>query len=327
MISNINKKNRNRSKKQSKKQTRKPKQSVRNRMGHKSRVLSRKKTVYQKATSIVMIKKDKLEFLLLFTILFNYYVMLVLSNTPNSIRIARLNELITKLRDNNKIISKDTTNTQITNIAKQLNDFFNKLVNMIDVNMIDVNTIDKIGVKYSRMTRKRHQDGGFYFKSLEEKGQQPITGEDLTKLLDEMQQFFYNAKYTEEGKFLVDTDALISMLRGDVNQFKALLQYRIFPQYYNAMPPFIKWDAIYNDVINKKKWEDLPDYLLAYQSYLRSRDEYMVEKGLKPPSALQKDLYTGFYNNLANSINDNMYTFQQYRNKAQGRLFPIAVPV
>mgnify|MGYP000362323161 CR=1 FL=1 len=34
--------------------------------------------------------------------------------------------------------------------------------------------------------------------------------------------------------------------------------------------------------------EDLPDYLLAYQSYLRSRDEYLVEKGLKPPSVLQK---------------------------------------
>jgi hypothetical protein len=116
------------------------------------------------------------------------------------------------------------------------------------------------------------------------------------------------------------------MLRGDVSQFKGILQYRIFPQYYNAYPPFLKWDNIYNDIINNQKWEDLPDYLLAYQSYLRSRDEYLVEKGLKPPSVLQRDLYTGFYNKMANSINDNMYAFQQYRNKFQGRFFPIAVP-
>ena len=30
------------------------------------------------------------------------------------------------------------------------------------------------------------------FKNLEEKGDQPITGADLTKLLDEIQQFFYS---------------------------------------------------------------------------------------------------------------------------------------
>ena len=168
--------------------------------------------------------------------------------------------------------------------------------------------------------------GGFYFKSLEEKGETPITGADLTKLLDEMQQFFYNAKYTEEGKFLQDTDTLLSMLRGDVNQFKGILQYRIFPKFYSAYPPFIKWDAIYHEIIEKRRWEDLPDYLLAYQSYLRSRDEYLVDKGLKPPSVLQRDLYTGFYNKMANSINDNMYAFQNARNKFQGNFFPITLP-
>ena len=84
---------------------------------------------------------------------------------------------------------------------------------------------------------------------------------------------------------------------------------------------------IYNEIILKHRWEDIPDYLLAYQSYLRARDEYLVEKGLKPPSVLQKDLYTGFYNKMANSINDNMYAFQQARSKYQGNFYPIALPM
>ena len=168
--------------------------------------------------------------------------------------------------------------------------------------------------------------GGFYFKSLEEKGDQPLTGNDLATLLDEIQQFIYNAQYTDEGKFLQDTNAVLSMFRGDLGQFKGLLQYRIFPQFYQITPPFIKWDNIMK-MIEDKKYEDIPDYLLAYQSYLRSRDEYLVAKGLKSPSVLSQDRYTGFFNNLANSLDKNITTFQQYRNKSTLSISPIALPV
>ena len=180
-------------------------------------------------------------------------------------------------------------------------------------------------IKYNSKYNSKHH-GGFYFKSLEEKGDQPLTGNDLATLLDEMQQFFYNAQYTDEGKFLQDTNALISMFRGDLGQFKGLLQYKIFPQYYQITPPFIKWDNI-KKAFEEKKYEDIPDYLLAYQSYLRSRDEYLVAKGLKSPSILGQDRYTGFFNNLANSLDKNITQFQQYRNKATGKISPIALPV
>lgn len=283
---------------------------------------------------VIMVEKSKVESFLLFNILFNYYILLVSHETTNNERMRkqRLEELILQMRENNKFISRDTTPIQVKNIVSYLDTFFHQLLLLINESLKheslkknhqarQTNRNNKQGYKH-----KHKHHGGFYFKSLEEKGAQPITGADLTKLLDEMQQFFYNAKYTEEGKFLQDTDTLISMLRGDVSQFKGILQYRIFPQFYNAFPPFIKWDAIYHELIEKKRWEDLPDYLIAYQSYLRSRDEYLVEKGLKPPSILQRDLYTGFYNKMANSINDNMYAFQQARNKYQGKFFPITLP-
>lgn len=274
---------------------------------------------------IIIVEKTKIEYLLLFNILINYYILLVSHNVSSNERKKRLENLVLQIRssasNNNKFVSRDTSDIQIKNIVNYLDTFFYQLLILLNKSLKAQNQ-KKSGTR-NRITHK----GGFYFKSLEEKGDKPITGADLTKLLDEMQQFFYNAKYTEEGKFLQDTDTLLSMLRGDVNQFKSILQYRIFPQFYSAYPPFIKWDAIYTELIEKRRWEDLPDYLLAYQSYLRSRDEYLVEKGLKPPSVLQKDLYTGFYNKMANSINDNIYAFQNARNKFQGRFYPIALPV
>jgi hypothetical protein len=274
---------------------------------------------------MILVEKTKIEYLLLFNTLLNYYILLVSNNLSNDERKHRLEELALQMRDNNKLISKDTSDIQIKNIVDYLDTFFQQLLLLINQSL-ESSQHKKHSTYKKNNDKKQSHRGGFYFKSLEEKGEKPITGADLTKLLDEMQQFFYNAKYTEEGKFLQDTDTLLSMLRGDVNQFKGILQYRIFPQFYNAYPPFIKWDAIYSELIEKRRWEDLPDYLLAYQSYLRSRDEYLVEKGLKPPSILQRDLYTGFYNKMANSINDNITAFQQARNKFQGRFFPITLP-
>jgi len=283
---------------------------------------------------VIMIEKIKIEILLLFNILFNYYILLVFNHVDKNEIKNKLELLCYQMRDNNKLISKTTTDIHIKNIVNYLYTLFYQLLLLITKSLEDsqhklkYNTEKDMNDKNQKKRKmKKHHKGGFYFKSLEEKGDKPITGADLTRLLDEMQQFFYNAKYTEEGKFLQDTDTLLSMLRGDLNQFKAILQYRIFPRYYTAFPPSINWTNIYNDVIVNKKWEDLPDYLLAYQSYLRSRDEYLVEKGLKPPSVLNKDLYTGFFNKMANSINDNIYAFQSARRYYQGTFFPISVPV
>lgn len=287
---------------------------------HSSRMHYRYQQNMKHNFGVIMVEKEKVEYLLLFNTLLNYYIILESQNLSDDEVKIRLENLILQMRNNNKFISRDTSDIQIKNIVNYLHTFFHQLLLLLNQSL----KLSKSKSK-SKARIDKHK-GGFYFKSLEEKGDKPITGADLTRLLDEMQQFFYNAKYTEEGKFLQDTDTLLSMFRGDVNQFKGILQYRIFPQFYNAFPPFIKWDAIYSELIEKRRWEDLPDYLLAYQSYLRSRDEYLVEKGLKPPSVLQRDLYTGFYNKMANSINDNMYAFQNARNKFQGKFFPITLP-
>jgi hypothetical protein len=275
--------------------------------------------------TIVLLKDNQVELLLLFSILINYFILLKKNNASRKIYKKKIIDLLKDLRKNNKYLSENTTDAQINILYKQIYKYFNNILNSIE------NILPQSQQSHStHSTHSTHQDqhqhqGGFYFRNIEDNPDKPVTGADVTKLLDDIQQFFYNAKYTTEGQFLVDTDAVLSMLRGDINQFKGILQYRIFPKYYTPYPPFINWAGI-RDAIENKKWEDIPDYLLAYQSYLRSRDEYDVERGLKSPSVLQKDLYNGFYNKVAHSLDTNIQQFQQYRNKFQGRFFPITVP-
>jgi hypothetical protein len=264
------------------------------------------------------------------------------NNIPKRIIKETMINLLKDVRNHNDLISKKTTDIELDTIFIKLYGQMKLLKKKIEEDADDYkyNQKNKSKATTSLHTKattslhtkahfqkqsKKHK-GGFYFKSLEEKGDQPLTGADLTTLLDEMQQFFYNAQYVDEGKFLQDTNALISMFRGDLGQFKGLVQYKILPQYYQVLPPFIKWGNIKQAFIDKK-YEDIPDYLLAYQSYLRSRDEYLVAKGLKSPSVLQGDRYTGFFDKLAKSLDKNITQFQQYRNKLTGKVSPIALPV
>ncbi len=303
---------------------------------HKHTLLLNKnsKTIQKYNGPVIKLNSKQVEFLLLFTILINYYLVLIRANNSKRKVKHHIMKLLNDIRNNDKFIKKTTTDKELSDAFdrwyKEIKGFTNKLEHndtivseILNKNINETKNTQLVTNIGSRLQTQHH--GGFYFKSLEEKADKPLTGSDLTRLLDEMQQFFYNAQYTEEGKFLQDTNTVISMLRGDLNQFKGILRYRIFPKYYQAYPPFLKWGAI-SEAIKTQKYEDLPDYLLAYQSYLRSRDEYLVEKGLKPPSVLSQGRYTGFFNKLSNSMDQNILKFQQYRNKARGNFFPIGLP-
>lgn len=295
--------------------------------------------------NIVKLTEKQIDFLFLYKIIINHLLLLmnnkVSANKTKNIMMILFKEM--RIRDT--YISKNTTDEQLDKMIIKIYDQVKILKKKIDMN-IKKNIKNIKNIKYSHKTLKNEAlqnnalkndalknntlnnilksnikqnnkyKGGFYFKNLEDKGDQPLTGTDLTKLLDEMQQFFYNAQYTQEGEFLRDTNLLMSMFRGDAGQFKYYLQYRILPQYIQVTPPFIKWDG-FKKALDTKKYEDLPDYLIAYQSYMRSQDEYLVEKGLKSPSVLNKDLYTGFYDKLSKSLDVNIQKYQMARRNIQ----------
>jgi hypothetical protein len=277
-----------------------------------------------KTSRTIYLNSNQVEFLLLLNTLILIsitlkYKLICNASNINSKQIddiihKKLLIVLKKIRKNNKYIPKNISSSDLNNFVDKIIKY-TKYLEIDELKNVNNNNNDKI---------KKHH-GGFFFKNIEDKAEQPITGADVSKLLDEIQQFFYNAQYVTEGQFLQDTNTVLSMLRGDTQQFKSILQYRIFPKYYQSFPPFIKWDGI-NEAIQTKKWEDIPDYLLAYQTYLKLQDEYLVEKGLKPPSVLNKDLYTGFYNKLSNTLNDEIYKYQSARRTYNGQFYPITAP-
>jgi len=272
-----------------------------------------------------------IEFILLVNVLFNQYFQLKLQGIkPEKIKTKILTTLKI-IRKNNKLIKSDTTDIDLAHIYKLLsttaNDFL-KIGGILEKQSEKQHKyISKEHVTLTSKTAKHNKYvGGFYFKNIEDKGDKPITGSDITRLLDEVQDFIYNLKYTQEGAFLNDVDVLISMLRGDLSQFKSYLTWRIFPKFYQVTPPFIKWSG-FQDALDTKKYEDIPDYLFAYQKYLRSRDEYLVEKGEKSPNVLKRGLYTGFYDKLAKSLDTNILAYQKLQRERNLNFYPISLPV
>jgi hypothetical protein len=79
---------------------------------------SSKKSI--KKANVILVEKTKVEYLLLFNTLLNYYILLVSNNLSNDDIKHRLEELVFQMRDNNKLISRDTTDIQIKNIVNYL---------------------------------------------------------------------------------------------------------------------------------------------------------------------------------------------------------------
>ena len=260
------------------------------------------KTLNNKASNnkIIIDKINKAEINILINTITNEIIFLLSTNNSKKNIKTKIIKLIKEIRKNNKLINKNTTN-------KELIVFFNTIYEQSKI-------IYETKLNKNTIINK----GGYYFKNIEEKGDKPITGNDMAILLDEMQEFFSSAQHTDEGAFIKSPNTLISLFRGDTDAFKNYVIWQILPKYITMIPPFIKWDAI-GKIFKDKKYEDIPDYLLAYQSYMRSKDEYLVEKGLKSPDILKKDLYTGFYDKLANSMDQNIMKFQKYRNLGQGK--------
>ena len=208
-------------------------------------------------------------------------------------------DVIKKIETDTKEITKEITidNKKLENFARDISEILPQISNEIINRPIIFN-------------KKNKQLGGFYFRSLEDKGDKPITGADLTTLLDEIQQFFYNAKYTEEGGEFRDTDTLISLFRGDTETFKFWLRYYIAPKYYMLYPPFLKFGAIKQALANKK-YEDYPDYLLAYKSYTDSQNQYLIDQGIATPATVRSK----FFDNFATVSDQFMTKLAQVRRK------------
>ena len=184
--------------------------------------------------------------------------------------------------------------------------FTNKEVNYI---------LNKIRLCIPKIEKKIHKikKGGYLFKRIEDKADQPITGADFTRLLDELQGLTSNLRYVPEGRDFTKADVLLSLMRGDEASFDAYVKFFIYPNFYKLYPyPHFKniFSKSEKDPPNEyaggtplfERYEDLGDYLLAYISYRDAKNQYLVDQGLKSPNILKKgflDKFTAAYDKAA----------------------------
>lgn len=147
------------------------------------------------------------------------------------------------------------------------------------------------------------QSGGYYFKRLEEKGDEPITGTDIARLLDEIQGITSSLRYTPDGRNLTMFDTLLGFFRGQEESLTSYLKFFVAPRFYTIFPfPMLKnifsrpkpntgeekqLERFAGGAPLWERYEDIADYLLAYQSYDRAKKQYFVDEGLLSPDVLE----------------------------------------
>ena len=277
----------------------------------------------------------RIEFDILFTTITTQILFLIYIKTSKQKIKQQTLKLLKEIRNNNKLITNTITDNELNLIFERIYKYalgLNKELqhskqtqhtqtththtqhtqtNTQTNPQTTPHTPPKTQFKPSPNNKTR---GGFFLKDLEDKGDQPITGADITKFIDELDSFIYNAQWTSEGEFLRNPYTFMNIIRGNVDAFKSYVTWHVLPKYYQMYPPFLKWSGI-KEIIDTK-WEDFPDYLLAYKTYNRLQNEYLVSKGLKDPSEVKGD--NNFFTKFANKLDTSIQQFQQVRRKFQG---------
>ena len=217
---------------------------------------------------------------------FTKYMVLIVFVCFNYPKKKSIN-ILKKFRNLNEIIPDNYSD-------KKLNEVYNFVINQR---------------KIIKQEIKKVKNGGYYLKRLEEKENQPITGSDLTRLLDELQGITSNFRYAPEGKFLGKADIMINLMRGDEESLKSYFKFFILPNFYKLfpIPHLINIFGVDktkppNDYVGKtplwERYEDIGDYLLTYQAYQRAKNQYYVDKGMVSPDVLKP----GFMEKLTEDI-------------------------
>ena len=313
------------------------KHSTKRKTKTKTKKLTNKKTLQTKTHQHYDVNKivHRIEFDILFTTITTQILFLIHIKTPKQKIKKQTITLLKEIRNNNKLITNTITDKELNIIFERIYNYSIKLNKEIQktkhtqtqsTHTQSTQTQPTYTPTQTQCTQTNKTRGGFFFKDLEDKGDQPITGNDVVKFLDEIDAFVYNAQWTSEGEFLRHPYTLFNMLRGNVDAFKSFVTWHVLPKYYQLYPPFIKWSGI-QEIIDTK-WEDLPDYLLAYKTYNRLQNEYLVSKGLKSPSEVKGD--NNFFTKFANKLDTKIQEFQQIRRKYQGMKsgnFTLQVPL
>jgi hypothetical protein len=129
--------------------------------------------------------------------------------------------------------------------------------------------------------------GGPYLYRLTEKGDKPITGNDLKKSLKEITEILDLVRHVDEGKWVKQPNMIISYFNGDQKKVENYLKRELLPKYINlnTFPPSINLKGIMNKISNVSSWVSI------YNKDKEFRKGYIEEKGLDPAQYLKASKY------------------------------------
>lgn len=209
-------------------------------------------------------------------------------------------DLLKKFRDKDFIIPKEYTNEELEEFHINLSNRMPDIIKRIEKKEKDTkkkdflilfDNNDNLKLKRRQKNNKNKNNAkngggsGAYMKRLVEKGQEPITGDDVGKTLDEIGMFLQSLRYTPIGSGATGFQVLFDLLRGEDTSAKFYMKFNVLPQFFTPFPPSINFENI------SKNLPAIGDYLNLYTTHRRIENEAKVEAGDISPSELKPDYF------------------------------------
>ena len=156
-------------------------------------------------------------------------------------------------------------------------------------------------------------EDGPYLQRLTGKGDQPITGNDVSKTLEEILEILGDLRQLDDFKGAKEPTVFLNYLNGNVDSLKSYLRYSYVPKFYSLNPPMINIKKIY------ERWDNIVDFLNLYKHDKKIKNEWAVSKGLKPEDVLKPT----FIDNLADKIDAIDTKYQSFSQKTNINSFKL----
>lgn len=204
-------------------------------------------------------------------------------NTKTNIKLI-CNELYLIFKDMEKNRNKYTQNKNYKK-NKKISKRISKKIKYLNKLMLSMNNKTKKKLKGGEVA-------GPYLQRLTTKGDQPITGDDMAKVFEEITTLLDDVQYLDDAPNVKGFNALLKYFNGDQEGLKSHLRYAIAPQFYSTFPLSINIGKIY------ERWDNIVDILNAYKNDRKIKLQFAVDKGLKPEDVLKPTFLDKFADRL-----------------------------
>lgn len=232
--------------------------------------------------------------------LYDNYILIVFLDSKNKTDFLSKIKLLSLKIDNYKLSKTELRSYKL---------LYSELMKRVKRKCKHINT-RKLKTASSILKLGGSQTSGPYLQRLISKGDQPITGDDMAKTLEEIITILSDLRYLDDAKEAYGPTVLINYFMGNTDDLKSYLRYKLLPNFVqtNTFPPKIEFKKLYD------RWDNIVDLLNLYKNDKKIKTEWAVSQGLKSQDALKDN----FIDKLAGTIDAADQKFQKYKALRRG---------